>query len=94
MCNKIKDLTRVVISYETYETSLWRVSQNSYEMTTSVKFCLSYDRFKLDFIVFKVNIISIENTLVTDAVMTLHVRAKMLCNLWSYDFYDTTLSTE
>ena len=26
--------------------------------------------------------------------MTLHVRAKMLCNVWSYDFYDMTLSTE
>ena len=31
-------------------------------MTTSVRFCLSYDRFKLDFIVFKVDIISVENT--------------------------------
>ena len=29
-------------------------------MTTSVRFCLSYDRFKLDFIAFKVDIISIE----------------------------------
>ena len=56
-------------------------------MTTSVRFCLSYDHFKLDFIVFKVDI-------VTDVVMTLPVRAKMLCNVWSYDFYDTTLSTE
>ena len=33
----------------------------SYEMTTSVRFCLSYDRFKLDFVVFKGDIISIEN---------------------------------
>ena len=34
----------------------------SYEMTTSVlRFCLSYDHFKLDFIVLKVDIISIEN---------------------------------
>ena len=33
-------------------------------MTTSVRFCLSYDRFKLDFIVcfFKVDTISVENT--------------------------------
>ena len=52
----------------------------SYEMTMSVRFCLPYDRFKLDFIVFKV-----DNThkVVTDVVMTLHVRAKMLCNVWS-----------
>ena len=28
---------------------------------TSVRFCLSYDHFKLDFIVFKVDIISVEN---------------------------------
>ena len=34
-------------------------------MTTSVKFCLSYDRFKLDFIVFKVDIISIENAMLS-----------------------------
>ena len=33
-----------------------------YETTTRIRFCLSHDRFKLDFIVFKVDIISIENT--------------------------------
>ena len=49
-------------------------------MTTSVRFCLLYDRFKLDFVVFKV-----DNTrnVVSDVVMTLHVRAKMLCNVRS-----------
>ena len=26
--------------------------------------------------------------------MMLHVRANMLCNVWSYDFNDMTLSTE
>ena len=31
------------------------------EMTTSVRFCLSYDRFKLNLIAFKANIFSIEN---------------------------------
>ena len=46
---RLEDLTLVVISYEIYE------------MTTSARFCLSYDRFKLDFIVLKVDIISIEN---------------------------------
>ena len=56
-----EDLTFMVILYEIYETSLRRVSYISYEMTTSVRFCLSYDRFKLDFIVYKVDIISIEN---------------------------------
>ena len=29
-----------------------------------------------------------------DVVMALHVRAIMLCNVWSYDFYDMALSTE
>ena len=48
----------MVISYESYVTSLRRVSWIPYEMTTSVRFCLSY--------------------------------AKMLCNEWSYDFYDMT----
>ena len=42
----IEDLTRVVISYE---------------MTTRVRFCLSYDRFKWGFIALKVDIISKEN---------------------------------
>ena len=31
---------------------------------------------------------------VMDVVMTLHVRAKVLCNVWSRHFYDMTLSTE
>ena len=46
----IEDLTRVVISYEIYETT-----------TTNSVIDFSYDRFKLDCIVFKVDIISIEN---------------------------------
>ena len=45
----------MVISYEIYETSLWRVSQIYYEMTTSVIFCLSHDPIKWDFITFKMN---------------------------------------
>ena len=43
---EIEDLTRVVISYE---------------MTTSVRFWLSYDCFKWDFIALKFEIILIEN---------------------------------
>ena len=42
----IQDLTLVVISYE---------------MSTSVSFCLSYDHLKLNLTAFKVNVISIEN---------------------------------
>ena len=40
---------------------LRRVSQITYEMTTSERFCLSYDCLKWDFIVLKVVIISTEN---------------------------------
>ena len=38
---------------EIYETSLRRVSQISYKVTTSVRFCLSYDPLKWDFIALK-----------------------------------------
>ena len=29
-----------------------------------------------------------------DVIMALLVPVKVLCNVWSYDFYDMTLSTE
>ena len=84
----------MVFSYEIYETSLRRVSLISYKMTTSVRFFLSYDPCKLDFIGVKLGNIS-ENALLTRTLsMTLRLRAKMLLHVWSYDFYDTTLSTE
>ena len=64
-------------------------------MTTRVRFCLSYDPLKLDFIAFKWPIFQEENTLMTRTLsMTLCVRAKVLLHVWSCDFYDTTLSTE
>ena len=56
----VEDLTQVEISHEIYETSLRRVSI-SYEMTTSVRFCLSSVCLKWDCIAFKVDIISVEN---------------------------------
>ena len=37
-----------------------------------LRFCLSHDCFKWYVIVFKVNIISVENTIATDGIMTLH----------------------
>ena len=50
----MEDLTRVVISYD---------------MTTSVRFCLSYDPLKWDSIAFNMNIISIRKCIVdTDVV--------------------------
>ena len=62
-------------------------------MNTSVRFCLSYDAFKWHFIALKVDIISIESV-VTDGIMTLRASNQVLCNVWSYDFYDMTLATE
>ena len=64
-------------------------------MTTRVRFCLLYDPLKWDFIAFKMNIISIRNALLTPTLtMRLRVRAKVVLHVWSYDFYDMTLSTE
>ena len=60
---KKENLTPVVISYEIYETSLRRVLIISYEMTRSVRFCLSYDHLKLNFIAFKMDNISKRNRL-------------------------------
>ena len=59
----------MVISYENYETNLRRVSKISYEMATSVKFCLSYDHLKWEFIAFIMMIISLRKRIVdTDGV--------------------------
>ena len=70
----------------------------SYEMTTSVRFCLSYAPLKLDFYRLKNGqwaIFQEENALFARRLsITLRVRAKVLLHVWSYDFYDTTLSTE
>ena len=53
------------------------------------------DTIKCDFIAFKMNIISIRNILFTRTLsMTLRVGVKVLSHMWSYDFYDMTLSTE
>ena len=53
-------------------------------MTTSVRFRLSYDPLKGDFIAVKMNIISLrKNSLLTGTLsMTLRVRAKVLLNVW------------
>ena len=61
----------------------------SYEMTTSVRFCLSYDRLKWDFIAFKMIIF----TKKTHCYYYTKC-AKVLLHVWPYDFSDITLSTE
>ena len=83
----------MVISYEIYETSLRRVSLISYEMTTSssVRFCLSYDHLKLNFIDIKINIIIIRKRAVdTDVFCDVYVYAPKCY----YTCDDMTLSTE
>ena len=65
------------------------------KMTMSVRFCLSYDPLKWDFIAFKMIFISTGNALLTQTLsMALRLRAKVLLHVWSYDFYDMMLSTE
>ena len=50
--------------------------------------------FKTGFCSFKVEKIQEENALLAQALsVTLRLRAKVLLHVWSYDFYDTMLST-
>ena len=35
-----------------------------------------------------------KRNVVTDGIMTLRVSNQVLCNVWSYDFYDMTLAIE
>ena len=63
----------------------------SYEMTTSVRFCLSYDPLNGILLPSKMSIFParkriVDTDIVSDVTCTLHV--------WPYDFYETTLSTE
>ena len=68
-----------------------------YEMTTSVRFCLSCDPLKWDFIAYKMSISVISQhhveTDVVNDIMYMYTRQNVI-DVWSYDFYDTTLSTE
>ena len=64
------------LSHEIFKTSLRRVSLISYDMTTSIRFCLSYVPLKW---AFNMNIISIKKTSLTwTLLMTLRVRAIVL----------------
>ena len=35
-----------------------------------------------------------KRNIVADGIMTLRATNQVLCNVWSYDFYDMTLATE
>ena len=60
-------------------------------MTTSVRFCLSYDCFKLDIVAFTEDNISIENVTLSWTSLWRYIYAEKLCSMWSYYFYDMTL---
>ena len=57
-------------------------------MTTNVRFCLSYEPFKINDYFNRKRIVD------TDVVNDVSLRAKVLLHVWSYDLYDMTLSTE
>ena len=61
-------------------------------MNKSVRFCLSYDPLKWDFIAFKINIHLITKR-IADTVVDNDV-AKVLLHVWASDFNDTTFHTE
>ena len=65
-------------------------------MTISVRFYLSYDSLKWDFIAFKMNIISKRKHIVDiDVVNDVKCKCQSVITcVWSFDFYDTMLSTE
>ena len=60
-------------------------------MTTSIRFCLSYDHFYLNFIALKFDNFSTECMVDMDVVMTLLVSAKVLLHMWPYDIYDNDI---
>ena len=64
-------------------------------MTTSVRFYLLYIPIGA-FYRIQINFISIKTRIVDSVVVNVRVRvrAKVLLLMWSYDFYDTTISTE
>ena len=63
-------------------------------MTTGVRFCLSYDPLKRDFVAMKWALVQCQNALLKRTLsMTLRIRAKVLLHVWSYNIYDMTLST-
>ena len=60
-------------------------------MTTRVRFCLSFDCFKRDFIASYFNR---KHNVVTEGIMMLRASSEVLCHVWTYIFYNMMLSTE
>ena len=66
-----------------------------YEMIRNVRLCLSYCSLKWDSIAFKVNVISTRKHIVDmDVFNDVTCAHQVLLYVWSYEFYDTILSTE
>ena len=63
-------------------------------MTMSVRFFLSYDRFKLDFIIFKVDIISTENATLWRMSLWRYMYAPNRYVTYGHTIFMTTLSTK
>ena len=64
-------------------------------MITNVRFCLSYDLLKWDFIAVKMNIISMRKHIVdTDVANDVTCTRQNVTTRVSYDFYGTTLSID
>ena len=62
----------------------------------SVRFSVSYNPSKIGFYGLQnEHLFQYENALLTPTLsMTLRIRPKVLLDVWSYDFYDMTLSTK
>ena len=64
-------------------------------MSTRVKFCVSYSLLNLDFIAFKIDIISIQKRIIdTDVVNDVTCMRQSVITVVIIRFYDMTLSTE
>ena len=64
-------------------------------MTTIVRFCLSDDPLKWDFVAFKMkNISSRKHIVGMDVVNDVGVCAKVLLHMWAFNFHDMMSSTE
>ena len=62
-------------------------------MIMSIRFCLSYNPLKWDFIArIQNDFLSVRNRIV-DIDVVIDVRTKVLLHMLSYDFYERTLST-
>ena len=72
------------------------VNFHIYEIAKRVRFCLSYDPLKMEFyrLKNKYHLNKKTHWLPRSLSMTLHIRAKLLLHVLSYDSFERMLSTE